>query len=250
MRPLTKTSVLTFQHTSMKFSDTPAEISSDANKIFNRGKDICTGTEAGGGGNVRRVLAEVAPDYGYHLWNPRGQDAWVAVHKSLYRPGYWEADFVPVLTSKQGIGHHGNRGIAWASFKVPHLGLVTVGSAHLLTHGRSPKDPNWDENVRFTKEIGQWGKAKGAGRGLVFYAGDQNIVDKTNDTFIGQPFTSAWDELKRYEGTGHGNIDVIASYDMDGRVSAKYIRALDDRELRLNTDHFLVEAGFEVRWIR
>jgi hypothetical protein len=71
--------------------------------------------------------------------------------------------------------------------------------------------------------------------------------DRKTDTFFVAPMTSAWDELDKYENTGHGPIDVIASYDHDGRVKAKYIRALDDKEFSLHTDHFLIEAGFDVR---
>lgn len=75
---------------------------------------------------------------------------------------------------------------------------------------------------------------------------DDRNNEPQGDTFFGQPLTSAWDELNRHESTGHGNIDVIASYNKDGRVKALDIVALDDKEFFLHTDHFLVEATFQV----
>jgi hypothetical protein len=62
--------------------------------------------------------------------------------------------------------------------------------------------------------------------------------------------TSLADELKAWQNTGHGSIDVIASYDQDGRVKGKYWRVLDDSEFKLNTDHWLCEGGYEVRPVK
>ena len=64
---------------------------------------------------------------------------------------------------------------------------------------------------------------------------------------MGGPLTSAWDELGIYQNTGHGNIDVIASYDRDRRVRAEHIQAFPDSDFPLATDHFLVEAWYRVR---
>jgi hypothetical protein len=95
--------------------------------------------------------------------------------------------------------------------------------------------------------IGALAEEKGAGNALVFYGGDQNIVDRTYDTFLGQAdLTSCWDELQRWENTGHGNIDVIASYDRDGRVRCLKATVLDDTEFPLFTDHWYVEAIYGI----
>ena len=151
----------------------------------------------------------------------------------------------------EGFGKRGPRGLLQVHLEDSPIGPVTFAEAHLLTKGR-PDGPafmrqNLELNRRFTRAIGEAAKRNGAGRRLFFYMGDQNIVDRENDTFLGQPLTSSWDELEKWENTGHGNIDVIASYDKDGRVSAAYCRALDDGEFPLRGDHFLVESGFNVK---
>lgn len=246
-----KTTDLRFAHASMQYSDKPWQMRADAKVIFARGYDIITGTEANRPA-MREALLAAAKTNGYRLYVVRS--VWVAVHKRL-RSGNWESGFVPVITAGESrTGKHTDRGIAWVSFDTDELGRITVGAGHYLTKGRPVKgrvySANLDLNERFGPAIEKWAAEKGAGSALVFYGGDQNIVDRTSDTFFGAPMTSAWDELGKYESTGHGNIDVIASYDPDARVKAKYIRALDDHVLPLFTDHYLVEAGYEVRHIK
>jgi hypothetical protein len=238
---------VSFQHTSMQFSDTDKQMASDVEKIFSQGKDIYTGTEAGGEKSkpLPDLLRAACKKYGYKFHIGRGD--WLAVSEKLIKGG-WEADYIPVLESFEGAGKHTDRGIPWATFEAKKgLGRITVGCGHYLTNGRQPGDPNFVLNRRYADAIGRWARDKGRGKDIVFYGGDQNIVDRTEDTFFGSPLTSAWDELDKYENTGHGNIDVIASYDGDGRVSAKSIKALDDKEMHLHTDHFAVQAVYEVR---
>ena len=43
-----------------------------------------------------------------------------------------------------------------------------------------------------------------------------------------------------------GVIDVLASYDRDGRVTALRVRALDDKEFFQHSDHYVVEAEYRV----
>ena len=125
-------------------------------------------------------------------------------------------------------------------------GQVSVGVSHYMTHGRKPSDEYYNANTKLTRAIGEWGKEHGKGRKLAFYAADANIVDRTDDVFRGAPFTTLADELKDHQNTGHGAIDVIASYNADKRVKGTYWRVLDDKEFPLTTDHFLCEGGFEV----
>jgi hypothetical protein len=240
---------LTFQHTSLQVFDTTAAKASDIEKIFSRGKMILTGTEAGGprAKDTRRLLAEKAEKHGYRLHVPDTTDGWVAVKKDRIKPGTrFRTGLVPVVYASEGLGKHTAKGIAWVTYQDVEVGTVTVGASHYMTRGRRPGDPNWVLNKRLANALGDWAREKGKGGALVFYGGDQNIPDRTEDTFFGSPLTSAWDEVGRWEGTGHGNIDVIASYDGDVRVSWVLVDAKPDSEIPLETDHFLVEAVAKV----
>lgn len=242
--------MLKVAHCSMQFSDLPRHQDHDVNRLFARDYQWITGTEAGPDNDaLHEALVENGKKFGYLTHRPKGQDCWVAAKQSLIRgDGFTDKGLVPVIKASEGSGRHGNRGIAWAEFDAVHrLGHITLGSGHPLTQGRKPGDPNFGLNLRYADAIGAWGRDKGAGRALVFYSGDQNKSDRTGDTFHGEPFTSAWDELHKYEDTGHGNIDVLASYNKDSRVRWQSVNALNDREVFLHTDHYLVEARVEIR---
>lgn len=231
-------------HVSMQYSDTREQMAEDCAKVFSRGYTWLTGTEAGADNPLAVLIPRTAEAHGYRVHRVR--DVWIAVDRELVRGG-WRTGYVPVIESTEGKGRHTDKGIGWVAFNTRELGRISIGAAHLLTKGRRPGDPNYRLNRRFSDAFRQWVVDAGQGSGLAFYGGDQNIPDRKQDTFMGAPLTSAWDELGRWENTGHGNIDVIASYDRDGRVSAVKVRALDDKQLHLHTDHFLVEASFRVR---
>jgi len=245
--PPAPTSVdLTLQHTSLQFSDAPAQQGADADKVFSRKRMLLSGTEAGPKTALPDALAAAADRHGYHL--ATGFTNWVAVRRDLVKRGTAPTSGrVKVFDSFEGAGRHPDGGIVWLTFEHPTLGRVTHGCSHYLTKGRRPGDPNYNINRRLARAIGEWAVDKGRGSGLVFYGGDQNVVDRTEDTFFGSPLTSFWDELDHWENTGHGNIDVVASYDGDGRVKAKSIDAKDDSEIPLFADHFLVDAVAQVR---
>ena len=263
-------------HISLQFSDTDRQTTSDVEKLFKRGEDRgwawLTGTEAGpGAGNTGEELIRVARDYGFRPWVPsqtergikRFTDCWVAVNKDFVDGG-WRQGYRHVLS---GSDHYrdsikmppgkrwGPKGVVHVGFDNDKLGRLNVGVAHYLTDARHPGSPYWKLNKLLAEAIGDWAREAGHGSDLAFYAGDQNMADDKNsqpqgDTFFGQPLTSAWDELKKWEGTGHGNIDVIASYNRDRRVKALKVKALSDKEFHLHTDHFLVEATYKIKPIR
>lgn len=241
---------------SLQYSDTDAQKMADLDKIFaraaKRGVAAVAGTEVGKA-EFRDMVKAAATKHGYrHAASVSETDTWVAVRKDLIKGG-WAVECEVVVSHREGSGHHGNRGVLAVSFdSLPEIGRVTILACHYLTKGRpGAKDPDYRVNVpqnrELAAEVGRLARKHGAGSALVFYMGDQNIVDRDEDTFMGQPLTSSWDELKKWENTGHGNIDVIASYDPDGRVVAVYCRALDDSEFPLATDHWVVESGFDVR---
>lgn len=228
--------LISVQHTSLQSSDPAGEKKPDLVKIFGRGKQILTGTEADA--ETIALMKPIAEARGYrlHVW----RQEWVAVKKGLVVSG-WKTGAVPVVESFEGVGQHSDRGIAWVSFIAEDIGRLTVGSCHRLTKGRKPGDPNYTLNVRLANATGDWARKHGAGTGVVLYGGDQNDLDKT---FFGSPLTSLGDELGKPEG-----IDVIATYDGDGRVRARSVNYLDDSEFFLHTDHPLVDGVVKVRYL-
>jgi hypothetical protein len=237
-------------HCSMQYSDSPRQQRQDLERIFDRAitrKVLSVGGTEAGEEKFRRLIIEVAGVHGYRVASVNNNDAWVAVRRAEVVADTWDQYYSGVIVSSDdGVGPHGNRGVVGATFVNRDLGKTTVTACHYLTNGRKG-EPNYPLNLKLARAVGDAAKELGKGKALFFYSGDQNILDVVDDTFMGQPLTSAWDELKKWENTGHGNIDVIASYDADHRVKAAYCRALDDTEFPLNTDHWIVEAGFDVQ---
>lgn len=246
----TKNVVINIAHFSMQFDDTKEQQNRDAGNVFDRGYRWVTGTEAGHRGTLLDVLRvrSATAGYTFHVYKSN----WIAVKKSVIVKGSYDKGGDTIVDNDLTVGKGSDSNISWIQYKDVELGrLVTVLSSHYPVKGRPDASPEYSVNLRHNKTlaqaIGEKAEMEGAGKALVFYGGDQNIVDRVADTFFGAPLTSAWDELGKHEDTGHGNIDVIASYDGDGQVKAKYVRALDDKELFMFADHFPVEAGYSVR---
>jgi hypothetical protein len=236
-------------HQSMQYSDTKAQQLEDADKLFARAKSRgvwwVTGTEANQPEDSAN-FKKGAEDHGYRYFH-KGGDVWVAVDPLV--ASNFQSAFTMVIPGK--AGSYPNRGVLRVSFSNVELGRINVLACHYNLSGpQHPHAPGAKQNPVLAAEIAKQAERYGQGSGLVFYGGDQNLRDEKPgvDTFYGKPLTSAWDELKHYEPTHAGaeTIDVIASYNKDGRVKAAYIRALPDSKFKLNTDHFLVEAGFDV----
>jgi hypothetical protein len=238
-------------HCSMQFSDNTKQKQADAAKIFTRADSRTvswlTGTEAGLGASadLRAALKKEAGLHGYRFVVKN--DVWIAVDKAMVTKGSWDDGFIETLGANTGSQRFTNRGILWVQFD-SKIGTISVGCSHYMTHGRKPSDEYYAANTKLTRAIGEWGKVHGAGKKICFYGADANIPDRTDDVFRGQPFTTLADELKDWQNSGHGSIDIIASYDADKRVKGKYFRVLDDKEFHLNTDHFACEGGFEVSY--
>lgn len=239
-------------HASLQYSDSVSQKKADTEAIFARAEKRqvlgVTITEAGED-PLKTIAKQAAERHGYtfHQYKSNG----VCIRKSAIVPGTYKKGGQTVVENDEVAGPGHDLNYVWAEFDNKNIGHVTIIGSHLATKGRQKTtDPkvkvNTDENKRLATAIGQFAKKQGAGRALVFYGGDQNDNDKFVDTFFGQPLTSIQDELKKYERTHWSTIDVIASYDKDGRVKGAYVRALDDSELKLATDHFLLEAGYDV----
>lgn len=236
-------------HASMQFSDTKAQVEADFAKIFSRGYAWITGTEAGED-PVKSALRAAATKAGYIVQSYKSN--WITVKKSLYVPGSYSTGHETVMDNDLVVGPGHDPNIIWATFKVEELGWISVLSSHYATKGDPFRDPhpNLEVNKKIAAAVGRRIKLLGEGANLAFYGGDQNILDRNSDTFFGQPLTSSWDELRKYESTGHGGIDVIASYDGDVRVKALSVAAFNDKELFLNSDHYLVETVFSVEHLK
>lgn len=244
------------QHTSMQFSDSAASHRSDANKVFKRARDkdvwLMSGTEASysrTNHSLRDALIAAAKEYGFYI-NPHKEGEWVAMNRKFlgnFTKGF-AGPFIPGTTGlKASQGAHSARGVAWASgtAKEFKLGRLTIGSAHYLTK-RSIQVSG--SNQRLINGISNWAREKGQGSAVVFLGADTNMNDKRTDVFNGKPLKTIADELKKWPPTMGTStyIDVIASYDHDGRVRPKSFNTFTDQEFPLATDHYLLEAVYEV----
>lgn len=249
-----KSNLIDLLHVSMRYDCTDREKRADLDQIFSymAENDVlaCTGTEAGKRSGLPQLMRPIATDYGLKTVTAKGGDSWIAVNKAFV-PGRITSFWQKVLDSSSGGGRHTSRGVLGASFLFERFDRaedITLLTAHYLTHGRPDGTPKYQarlaENKALARAIAAQAKMCGQGRRIVFYGGDQNIVDKRSDTFLGGPLTSAQDELNTYLRSGYGGVDVIASYNYDKRV-----RAVDVwmPGLRLNTDHRAIEALYDVK---
>lgn len=269
-------------HVSMQYSDGPSQHTADLTKVFDRAvaRKVAwvTGTESGPGANdTSDEIVRIAREHDYRPWVPSAgkhdhpgwaTDAWLAVRKDLITDN-WEEHFTEAIPGsaevyrdagiKAEFPKWGPRGLVTVGFDCAALqGRINLCAAHYLTHAhKQGADPethgidHWKLNEKLAQAVGDWAVKVGHGHDLAFYAGDQNMSDQKNDapegdTFMGEPFTSLADELKDWQSTGHGPIDVIASYNRDRRVTGVNFQAFNDREFSLNTDHFYLEGVFDI----
>lgn len=250
--PTEKTVKLKFAHVSLEFSDTNRQHTEDITKIFSRGYDVITGTEARvGEGNTADELKRIGTEKGYRVHVTSRYDTWVAVKKSIIAGNYTTgAEFAISKSSSytpKPPGVWGDRGVVWTTWDMTGYGTFTVGAVHYLTAGGAGATLKVKTDTHYAKVIQAWADVKGKGSRLVFVGGDFNLVDAKNDIFKGvADFKSCWDDLKKWPDTGHGNIDAIARYKPDQRVKCVAARVLNDEAVFLHGDHFLVVAEYEI----
>lgn len=250
-----KSARLKFAHLSMETGDKKAQQQADLDAVFSRGYDVITGTEAGHGTGVGGPLLKgAATKHGYLLSKITRFDTWVAVKKSLVAGG-WRvgADFVLPASTKfepKPPGRWGDKGITWIEWDMgPTYGRFAVGAVHYLSHSGAGKVYKAETDRLYATAVTQWAKKHGSGTTLAFVGGDFNLLINRNDVFKGGPLTTCWTDLKKYPATHGPNnscIDALARYNHDTRVSLAGARVLTDKQLPLNTDHFLVEAEYDV----
>lgn len=262
-------------HVSLQFSDNDKQHTADVEKIFARAADRryawVMGTETGpGAGNTGKELLRVGKAHDYRMYVPseqskgngRATDCWIAVRKDLVVSG-WKTGFEPVIPGSQELykdqkpepkfPRWGPKGIVTAEFKsIPALGDINLAVAHHLTKGQQDNKTSvihgvdhheWNEKL--DNAIGKWLADEAKGSALGFASMDRNASDRRNPANI-PGTTTLGDELKKWQNTGHGDIDWILSVNKDGRVHGANLTVLDDRAFSLNTDHFFVEGVFRV----
>lgn len=250
-------SVLRVQHTSMQFNDNPAQQEHDVLTLFKTGKQfpVKTGTEsgsdAGGKNHNAEFLRKFAKEYNHVLQVlPTGN--WVAVDRAIIKPGTSKKGSIFVAKNDFIVGKMHDRLAATLAFTHvdPRIGRIGMAAAHYPTKGARPSDPNYKWNKLYADRIAEWMKVAGRGASLAFANGDFNMNDRDLDVALGQNFTTMADELKNHQNTGHGPIDALCSYDRDGRVSAKSFVVLDDTELKMYTDHYVLRGVWTVRHLK
>lgn len=260
--PGTKT--LKIIHASLEVFDTDGQAVSDLRKIVGLKPHILCGTESGTD-HRQDLMQDVLEKEGYVSYFPGpNTDGWIAVRAKLAGHGF-RCSYRKVWGN--GKSHHdphpyAEKGVVTFSFDHEQLGHVgIVGGGHYLTKGRWPEQAQQDhpgdpvDHVEANKKLA-WAMADAAivqsegPDAIAFLTADTNLIDHFKDVWYGKPITTCWDELKKWPDTGHGNIDVVASVDADTRVRCSRADVLDDKELRLATDHFLVTTEYVVRKLR
>ena len=260
-------------HISLQFSDTHQQKKHDIEKIFDRAASRrfawLMGTEASpGAGTTSDLLADIGKDHGYRMHIPangtgpgRNTDCWIAVRSDLVKSG-WKPGYIPVipgshelykdLDPKPQSPKWGPKGLVTVEFNsLPELGAMNLLVTHHLTQGVNPGPASvihgvdhYRWNQKMDREIAKWVAEQAKGTALVFGSMDKNASDRRKASIEGT--TTLADELKKWQGTGHGDIDWIFSTNKDTRVKGVSFNVLDDREFFLHTDHFFLEGVYNI----
>lgn len=261
-------------HISLQFNDSSRQHTHDIEKVFDRAVKRrlawVMGTESGiGAGNTSRELARIGKAHGYRTHIPslrdapgRNTDCWIAVRSDLVKSG-WKPGYVPVIPGSRELYKDikpdppefpkwGPKGLVTVEFNsIPELGAINLLATHHLTKGATKGRESvihgvdhYAWNQRMDRAISKWVAEQAKGTALVFGSMDRNASDRRTDSIEGT--TTLADELKKWQNTGHGDIDWIFSANRDTRVTGHNFTVLDDREFKLYTDHWYLEGVFKV----
>lgn len=237
-------------HMSTQFNDSGAQKAADAEKVFKRGYDLITGTEAYEQ-NGRAALQKAATKYGYFFFDPPHQGGWVAVKKAVGTN--FTTRYVKVLSGK--IGEFSDRGTVSVSFRLTKAKRrCKVTAVHYVTHGKPYGDASDKKylglNRKYAHQIGvENDQVTDRRDGTVCFGGaDFNIDDQRADVFLSRSMRSqtCWDKLGKYPNTVPGaTIDALWNQKDQGTTLIG-ARVITDADLPLATDHWLVEAEYRV----
>lgn len=225
---------------SMRFDRPNRLVRPTIHELLARGLDAVAFTEAP---VFHLLLASMAKSHGYTLLLPREGDTAVMVRADHH---IVRGDYRPVVAAARHPTH-GPRGIQVA--ELVHAGSgdhITVCAAHWLTH----RADQGGQRLRMTAAMASEVAAAARGSRLAFWLGDTNTQDTDHNTDpVSQALdagrlTSCWDELGRYPAThGDHTIDVVGSYDLDGRVACTRATSWDTS----GSDHRPIAAWYLVQ---
>lgn len=229
------------QHSSLQAQDNANQQDADVRALFGHavaaGNVLALGTEAGSSRLADSLKAEA---------NRRGW--WCYVHGSGEWCAFdlgWASQVAhgwvgPVIPSSS---RHSARGVCWVTCRPKGGGGdVSAGVVHLLTAKSLEVEPNPNANKELQAAARQWAVDKGP---RSFVTGDVNMSDAKKNVWGGPELTTAWDELGQWPDTHEGGpsyaIDVISRL-TSGPYRFTSARAYSDADLKLYSDHKLIEA--------
>jgi len=239
------------QHSSLQFSDNKDQWKADCKQVIAHaeatGNVVITGTEAGDD-TYANLLRDAFDEAGWWRFVHTSGE-WVGFDKKFgsHVDHGWDG---PIIAGKPNPGGHQPRGIAWVTVNPddPSLPQISVGVCHYITQNTMDHHPD-QNNEELKDECRRWAKEKGSGDALAFVHGDVNMDDAKKNVFGGEGLTTCWDELQKWpdthEGGADSTIDVIARL-TDDPTKFTSAKALSDADLKLNSDHKLIQAVVKV----
>lgn len=258
---MSDSTLLKIQVTPLQFSDRGRRAVHDIDTLFEAGKNFPVKilTEVGPETDLREELQDQLKKRNHRAAFYRSNA--VLIDRDIIKQGSWRKGAVFVEDNDNVFGPGHDSGFAWASFihKTPGVGRISVAGFHYPTKGRYAGDPNHWVNKKYAYALADWAEQHGEGDKIVIGGGDSNMPDGRTNWAFGRQFTTLADELAarakeedrkyKYQNTGHSDIDGIWTWNPDGRVEAVSFTVLDDRELRMNSDHFVSRGTIRIRHI-
>jgi endonuclease/exonuclease/phosphatase (EEP) superfamily protein YafD len=239
---------LHLHHASLQWKDEDQRTAEDMRRALSLRAPVVSFTEVFPGN--QRWLNVVAEEKGYVPFMA-GNDA-LAVRKNVKVLDQGEILVNPGVKGKPPAGGHSQRHALWVQMDLWGESVFYV-TAHWVTGYKHFKERR-DEHDAMSTAIVDLVQSNGKGKDLAFFAGDTNVPDSegVNPGFVlldEGGLTTCWDELGVYPAThGQNNgpgktIDVIGSYDRDGRVSCDKARAWP----KVAADHNPISAWYKIK---
>lgn len=265
--------MLHFTISSMQYSDSSAQIEADMVALLDGANDTrpdAVGFTEADKNRVSGVIAKVARDHGYHVFDPPRGDGVIIVHK---RNQFLAANYIKTLDANTGMpkGNYSEKGICEVHFLTPAGNQVCYFGTHFLTAYQLDRRPG-HENRREERygmqldAMAATAKRVSQHRNLGFWFCDSNIPedkdtgfdkDAMDASFSEAKMVSIWDELRdekdlftnrggfpgTHGGVSSSTIDIVGKCENDRRSDAHSVRV---RRRRRFSDHDVVDAWYKV----
>ena len=240
--------LFTIDHASQQWPDSDAQTASDIDKALAPGKPVVTFTEVSKNNGNLPILRRAARKHGYRVFFEGGEVA-IAVKRGIEIIDSGATLVNPAQAGKPPTIGHSRRYALWV--KIRYEGeVIFVVTAHWVTGFATDADRR-EKHEKMSREIVRLVRENGKGANLAFFSGDINAPDRKAPTpgyaiLTAGGLTTCWDELGVWPST-HGRngstIDIIGSYDRDGRVSAESARVFRDGF----SDHERIRAVYRIK---